>query len=287
MNKIIKLFMVMFVGIFILSGCGKSSVTENKGKNLMDNNNLKVTYVDVNNGDATLIQYNNKTMLIDSGREKFVGKLVDYLNSKEIKKIDYLIASNYNNASVGGMTEIIEKFDINSVYLPQVYDEYDKEDFEKIESELNKKNIKANKIVDKVIDPNIDLGDVRIEVLTPTKNENIEDKSLVMKLSYGETSFLFTGSSDKKVEAELIKEGINLKSDVLQVSNNGSDKSTSPDFVKEVNPKIAIISAGSGNENLSQRTLDNINGRNVKLYRTDVDGNILIESDGEKITQIQ
>lgn len=279
--------MVMFVGIFILSGCGKSSVTENKGKNLMDNNNLKVTYVDVNNGDATLIQYNNKTMLIDSGREKFVGKLVDYLNSKEIKKIDYLIASNYNNASVGGMTEIIEKFDINSVYLPQVYDEYDKEDFEKIESELNKKNIKANKIVDKVIDPNIDLGDVRIEVLTPTKNENIEDKSLVMKLSYGETSFLFTGSSDKKVEAELIKEGINLKSDVLQVSNNGSDKSTSPDFVKEVNPKIAIISAGSGNENLSQRTLDNINGRNVKLYRTDVDGNILIESDGEKITQIQ
>lgn len=283
-----KILAAMLIGILSLSSIGcnlnNTQIKSNEDNDIVKSSSeMEVSYIDVDDGDATLIQVDGKNFLIDSGNDTYVTKVVDYLNSKGVKKLDYVIGSNYYY--IGGMSKIIDKFEIGEFYLPACLDDYDKEERKKIEDKAKSKNLMINGIKGGD-DLGINIENTTIDIFAPIKNDDSEYNSVVMKISYGENSFLFTGSINQKIENELIEADINLKANVLKVSNRGSEKGTSKRFVKEVNPDIAIISVEKGsNKRPAKETLSVLDGNNSTVYRTDLDGNIVIISDGKSISK--
>lgn len=247
---------------------------------------LKIYFIDVGQGDSTLIVTpNNKTILIDGGgSENYeVGKniLLPYLLDRKIKKIDYVIISHADMDHIGGILTILEELKVGKVIIGKQYES--SEHFEKFIKIIKNKKIPVQQ-VSKGDNLNIE-KDLQIMVLFPNKqliSENpLNNNSLVFKLIYKEFSVLFTGDIEEIAEKELIntyaKSSI-LKSTVLKVAHHGSKSSSIDTFLKKVNPKIALIGVGKNNlyghpnENVIKRLKD----IGARIYRTDLMGEIII-----------
>lgn len=289
LKKIMKVIILSTLCISII-GCSNKGNEDTNVVNLdkgLNSSEMEVSYINVGDGDSTLVQIDGKNLLIDSGNNNNVKKVISYLNDRGVKKIDYLIGSNYYQSDVGGMGQIIDNFEIGKLYLTK-NEEFDKDERKNIEDKVKDKKLAINDI--KVgEDPGLELGKAKIDVLAPIDDKDIKKSgynSLVMKITYGDTSFLFAGSADQTMEKKLIDLGSNIKANVLKVSNGGSDKGTSKAFVKSVMPEIAIISVEKGdNKNPGKGTLSTLEGENIKLYRTDFDNNIVIKSDGKNVSR--
>jgi competence protein ComEC len=265
-----------FLLILILFQC---SIETNK--NIVSDNikGMNVHFIDVGQGDSILIQVNSKNLLIDSGPSASKDKLVKYLNSLKISKFDYIIATHPHEDHIGNMSYIIDNFEVLNFYAPKVNS--NTKAFETMVESLVIKDLKI-----KVLKPNIksiDLGEnTKVDVFSPISNEyeNLNNFSSIIKISYGTTSFLFTGDSEELSEKEVLTQGYDLKSDVLKVGHHGSSSSTSKRFLDAVDPYIAVISVGKDNSygHPSQEVLSRL--KDLTIYQTDLDGNILIKSDG-------
>ena len=276
MKKKIIYITLNFLLILILFQC---SIETNK--NIVSDNvkGMNVHFIDVGQGDSILIQVNSKNLLIDSGPSVSKDKLVKYLKSLKISKFDYVIASHPHEDHIGNMSYIIDNFEILNFYAPKV--ESNTKAFETMVESLVIKDLKI-----KVLKPNIksiNLGEnTKVEVFSPISNkyENLNNFSSIIKISYGTTSFLFTGDSEELSEKEVLTQGFDLKSDVLKVGHHGSSSSTSKRFLDAVDPSVAVISVGEDNSygHPSQEVLSRL--KDLPIYRTDLDGNILIKSDG-------
>lgn len=244
-------------------------------------NKLLIHYIDVGEGDCILIQVNNKNMLIDSGSKD--SKSISYLKKHNIKKLDYMILTHPHEDHIGNAPSIINNFKINTIYAPKIVSS--SESFKNLILAIKKKKLKITKAHSS---QHIYLGDdVNCFILAPNSNsyEKTNDYSIVLKITYGNTSFLFTGDAESLSEEEMIHKGYNLKSDVLKIGHHGSNSSTTSPFLNEVAPKIAIISCGRGNSygHPHKDTLIKLKNNKILLYRTDLDGTILLESDKNKI----
>ena len=276
MKKKIIYITLNFLLILILFQC---SIETNK--NIVSDNikGMNVHFIDVGQGDSILIQVNSKNLLIDSGPSASKDKLVKYLNSLKISKLDYIIATHPHEDHIGNMSYIIDNFEVLNFYAPKVNS--NTKAFETMVESLVIKNLKI-----KVLKPNIksiDLGEnTKVDVFSPISNEyeNLNNFSSIIKISYGTTSFLFTGDSEELSENEVLTQGYDLKSDVLKVGHHGSSSSTSKRFLDAVDPYIAVISVGKDNSygHPSQEVLSRL--KDLTIYQTDLDGNILIKSDG-------
>lgn len=276
MKKKIIYITLNFLLILILFQC---SIETNK--NIVSDNikGMNVHFIDVGQGDSILIQVNSKNLLIDSGPSVSKDKLVKYLNSLKISKLDYIIATHPHEDHIGNMSYIIDNFEVLNFYAPKVNS--NTKAFETMVESLVIKNLKI-----KVLKPNIksiDLGEnTKVDVFSPISNEyeNLNNFSSIIKISYGTTSFLFTGDSEELSEKEVLTQGYDLKSDVLKVGHHGSSSSTSKRFLDAVDPYIAVISVGKDNSygHPSQEVLSRL--KDLTIYQTDLDGNILIKSDG-------
>ncbi|GAA0764106.1 ComE operon protein 3 [bioreactor metagenome] len=276
MKKKIIYITLNFLLILILFQC---SIETNK--NIVSDNikGMNVHFIDVGQGDSILIQVNSKNLLIDSGPSASKDKLVKYLNSLKISKLDYIIATHPHEDHIGNMSYIIDNFEVLNFYAPKVNS--NTKAFETMVESLVIKDLKI-----KVLKPNIksiDLGEnTKVDVFSPISNEyeNLNNFSSIIKISYGTTSFLFTGDSEELSEKEVLTQGYDLKSDVLKVGHHGSSSSTSKRFLDAVDPYIAVISVGKDNSygHPSQEVLSRL--KDLTIYQTDLDGNILIKSDG-------
>lgn len=276
MKKKIIYITLNFLLILILFQC---SIETNK--NIVSDNikGMNVHFIDVGQGDSILIQVNSKNLLIDSGPSASKDKLVKYLNSLKISKLDYIIATHPHEDHIGNMSYIIDNFEVLNFYAPKV--NINTKAFETMVESLVIKDLKI-----KVLKPNIksiDLGEnTKVDVFSPISNEyeNLNNFSSIIKISYGTTSFLFTGDSEELSEKEVLTQGYDLKSDVLKVGHHGSSSSTSKRFLDAVDPYIAVISVGKDNSygHPSQEVLSRL--KDLTIYQTDLDGNILIKSDG-------
>lgn len=254
---------------------------------LPPNNKMLVHYINVGQGDSALIQVNNKNLLIDAGPKDGKKLLFDYLDSLGISKFDYIIATHPHEDHIGNMSAIINKYDIEYFFAPKV--EHTTSDFEKMVESLVNKNKKINIIKEGT--SNIDLGkNTNISVFSPNNAEydNLNNYSPIIKIEYGNNSFLFTGDAEKDVEEEVLSKKFPIKSDVLKVGHHGSSTSTSKSFLTSVNPSIAIISVGLNNkyDHPNDKTIDLLNSNDIKIYRTDIDKVIVLSSDGTKISKI-
>ncbi|NFI57046.1 MBL fold metallo-hydrolase [Clostridium botulinum] len=249
------------------------------------NNNIIVHYIDVGQGDAALIQVNNINMLIDSGPKESRNKILDYLQSLNIKKINYIVATHPHEDHIGNMAKIIKTYGLYKFYAPKI--ENTTSTFEKMIDALKDKNLKINVI--KKDTKSIDLGkNTDVTIFSPIKDsyDNINNYSPVIKIQYGDTSFLFTGDAEKEVENEILLDlNNNIRSDVIKIGHHGSSTSSSKSFIEKVNPSIAIISVGTDNKfnHPNKSTIDCLTKSNIKIYQTNKENTIILSSDGHNI----
>ncbi|OOM77665.1 ComEC/Rec2 family competence protein [Clostridium sp. BL-8] len=289
-TKIKKNKLLIFLSILLLSSiiAGYNFHAGNFNKyNKIDSKTMLVHFIDVGQGDSILVQINNKNLLIDSGPKSDKKKFNRYLSSLNLDKLDYVIATHPHEDHIGNMTDVIKNYDILKFYAPKV--QSTTKTFEEMIEALKDKNLKIN-VIKKDTD-SIDLGpNTQVTVFSPCRDsyEDLNNYSPVIKIQYGNTSFLFTGDAQKDVEKEILDNNGDISADVLKVGHHGSSTSTSSDFLNKVNPSIAVISVGKDNiyNHPNKDTLKLLSIHNIKTYRTDTDGTVLISSDGSKITVV-
>jgi len=249
---------------------------------LQDSNHLTLHFIDVGQADSMLgILPNGETILIDAGNREDGNSIVRYIKTQQIKKIDYVIATHPHEDHIGGLAEVINSFDIGSIYMPKVTTTT--KTFENTMLAIKNKGLKVTTATAGVSILNVD--NLKIELLAPNSStyEDLNSYSAVTKITFGNTSFLLTGDADNISEGEMFK--YNLKADLLKVGHHGSSTSTSAEFLKAVAPKFAIISVGKGNTygHPTQKTLTALKNAGVTTYRTDINGTIVATSDGNNI----
>ncbi|HID0816612.1 ComEC/Rec2 family competence protein [Clostridium botulinum] len=278
-NLIITCLLICLSIVFTACSQQSSNAVNTSNKS----NELKVHYIDVGQGDSILVQTKDKNILIDAGTRKSSDNLISYLKKQHIKKLDYVIATHPHEDHIGGMPKVIEEFEISNFYAPKKT--ANTKIFKDMILQLKKKNLKIN-VAKKGISLNLSTNS-SLDFLAPVKDnyENTNDSSAVVKLTHVNTKFLFTGDAEKTSEKDILNSNEDLSSNVLKVGHHGSHSSSSKEFLDKINPKIAIISCGKNNDygHPHKETMKELNKRNIEVYRTDIDGNIVLTSDGENI----
>ncbi len=256
----------------------KSSITEIN--NIKLNDNLMVIFIDVGQAESILVKSQNDYMLIDAGNNADGKKLVKFLTDLGIKEFKYVFGTHAHEDHIGGMDNVIREFKIKNFYMPDVPSSTTT--FTTILDELEKKNItfKTPKIGSK-----LNLGDSIIEVIYVGKEEeDLNDTSIILKLTYKDTSFLFTGDTTSNVEQKILDK--DLKCDVLKVAHHGSKYSSSAAFLAKAKPKYAVIFSEVNNDYYFPHVvvLNKLEKIGAEIYRTDKLGTIIAISNGKKIT---
>ena len=279
-NEINKTFAMMYdeYGNAIIET--NNNETNNTNEEIIENNDkLKIYYLDVGQADSILINSNNEYMLIDGGNNNDGPLLVKYFQELGIKEFKYLVGTHPHEDHIGGLDEIINNFNINKIFIPDAITTT--RTFEDLLDSIDRKNLTFNV---PQINSTYTLGEATVKIIyTGTDTTDLNNTSIVLKLTYKETSYLFTGDATNITEKKILNKDIS--SDVLKVGHHGSKYSSSENFIKKVNPNYAIISVGKDNKygHPSSNTLNLLNKYNIKTYRTDELGTILLTSDGKNI----
>ncbi len=262
-----------------VSNMGEQTNSQNEQEvEFVAQEDLLIDFIDVGQADSILIRNQDEVMLIDAGTNEAGETVVNYLQNLGITKIDYLIGTHPHEDHIGGLDDVINHFDIGQIYMPKI--ETTTKTFEDVLDAIETKNLT-------VTSPNrgdeIELGQAEGEFMTePILDEdNLNVSSLVLRLEFGNTSYLFMGDAEEENEKT-----INWpKTDVLKVGHHGSSTSSSESFLEQIQPKYAIIMAGKDNSYglPTQETIDKLNNIGCEMFRTDEDGTIQMTSDGNTI----
>ena len=287
---------VMLAIIISLVGCNSADSLQNhvdKKENITvstvtktdvgTNGTLKVHYIDVGQADSILIQQNGHNMLIDAGNNADSSLVLNYLKKQGVTELEYIIGTHPHEDHIGSLDTVIDTFQINKVLMPKKTSTT--KTFRDVIASIKKKNLK---ITIPVPGTTYKLGEASWTILGPDKNKDYTDAnnySIVCKLTYGNTSFIFTGDAEDVLENEILAQNYALKADVLKLGHHGSHSSTSINFLAKINPKYAIISCGKLNDygHPHRETLDKLKSKNIPVYRTDECGTIVATSDGTNI----
>lgn len=278
------LAIISTVTVLSFAGCGAQKNNNiSKSSAESEYSGMSVTYLNVGQGDSELIQVNGINMLIDAGTNAGANDLVKDLKNRGIKTIDIAIATHPHEDHIGGMDEVLENFDVKSFYAPKVA--HTTKTYENMLKAVKNEGLKIQQIKEGT---KIDLGkDTEVQVYSPVKSqyEELNNYSPVMKISYGQNSFMFTGDAESLLEKEILNENKDLKADVLKLGHHGSHSSTSEEFLKAVNPSIAVVSCAKDNKygHPHKETMSNLKKAGITVYETFRDGDITISSNGKKL----
>ena len=243
---------------------------------------LRVNYIDVGQGDSIFIQLPNKeTMLIDAGEAYEADNVINYLNSLGIKKIDYVVGTHPHTDHIGGLEEIVNTFDIGSIYMPKASSTSNT--YLDLLTAIKNKGLKIKTAKSGVVV--LDDDNLKLEFIAPNSDNysELNNYSAVLKLTYLNNTFLFMGDAETLSEDEITSD---VDADVIKVGHHGSDSSSGIEFVNKVSPEYAIIMVGVGNSynHPYQSIIDRYESVGAKVLRTDLDGNIVCDSDGVEVT---
>lgn len=254
--------------------------------NDLDKNFIEVHFINVGQGDCTLIKGNKINLLIDSGSKIYKDKVISYLKKEKIKEINLLIATHPHEDHIGSMSYIIDNFKINKFYAPKVQE--NTPCFSSMIKSLKNKNLKINTL--KASDEMYLSDDLKCTILAPqcSTYKSLNNYSIVMKIEYKSTSFLFTGDAENISESEILSKNSNIKSNILKLGHHGSNTSSTEIFLKKVSPQLAIASCGKNNpfNHPSIKVIKRLKKENINLLRTDIDGDIIIYSNGTNLIRV-
>ena len=306
MNKLKKskfLSLVLLLGIIfsLFTGCSTTSNTtdlnqegQNKetvkvesnmasNEDVKTNSNLKVHFINVGQADCILVQDGNSNMLIDAGNNDDSNTVLNYLKKQNVSKLDYVIGTHPHEDHIGSLDDVIKEFDIGKVYMPKVT--HTSKTFKDVINAIKNKNLK---ITTPTPGTSFNIGSSTATILAPNSNEyeDLNNYSIVIKLTHGNNSFMFTGDAEDISEKEIIKKGFDLKADVLKIGHHGSSSSTTVEFLNKVNPKYAVIMTEKNNSygHPHKEVMDRLKSKGITVYRTDENNTIVATSDGSKIS---
>lgn len=267
------LTLCLLTSLFFLLGCSPGEVK-------LEDETLRVHFIDVGQGDSILIQtpYNKESILIDGGSRQAAQQVIEYLQKQGVKKINLLIATHPHEDHIGGLVEVLRAFPIDKII--DSGKKHNSKTYKRYLEIIAEKNIPVELAKDQQLkwEENIEFS-----VLGPVRKDYGEtnDYSVVTKLIYGGIAFLFTGDMEKNGERDILDK--DLEASILKVGHHGSRSSTSAHFLRKVKPEVAIISLGKDNDygHPHEITLKKLEKSKVKVYRTDLNGTIRIITDGK------
>ena len=246
--------------------------------NVVEGQDVVVKFFDVGQADSIFVQSAGVNMLIDAGTNNMGNTVVQNLKDLGITKIDYLVGTHPHEDHIGGMDDVINNFEIGTIYMPKV--QTNTKTFEDVLDAISNKGLT---ITTPEVGYVFEVGNTKCEVMcagtgTTEENSNLNLSSIVIRMVYGEESFLFMGDAEEKNESSRQWP----QTTVLKVGHHGSDTSSSESFLNQVKPEISVISVGINNTygHPKKTTLDKLNALETSIYRTDQNGTITITCDG-------
>lgn len=247
---------------------------------------MEIHVIDCGQADSILLLSEDEVMLVDTGdlKDSYTNKIINYLKSFNITKIDYLILTHADSDHIGGAPEIINEFDVEKCIMP---------DFVKT-TKIYENTLLA--LAENEVDCSVPvpgevfkIGEASCKVLAPLDDyEDCNDTSVVIRVDFGARSVLLTGDAEKESEADIVATytKADLKVDVLKSGHHGSRTSSSEALLDLCDPDYAVISCGDGNSygHPHPETLDRYDDYGIEYYRTDLHGTVIIKTDGETLT---
>lgn len=285
-KKIISfiLAVLFIIGYYIFEDIPTEESYSNKDEIKVNNivtTDLQIYYFDVGQADSTLIINNGHSMLIDAGNNEDGEKLVTYIKEElNITTIDYVVGTHPHEDHIGGLDDIINNFNIKEVYLPEAMTTT--KTFEDVLDAIANKELS---ITVPTIGETFKLGEADFEVIyTGTGEKDLNEASIILRMIFGNKTYLFTGDTTEEVEETILNNNIDI--DVLKIAHHGSKYSSSEGFLNIATPEYAIISAGEGNSygHPEPETLTRLKKHTNNIYITKDLGTILLTSDGKTIT---
>lgn len=243
--------------------------------------NLEVHFIDVGQGDATLIISDDKSLLIDGGSSSTKDSLSIYIEEQGISHLDYVVGTHADADHVGGLHNILTNFPTETILLSEL-DKNSDNVIDILETMESKHYTNTTPIVGDTYP----LGDASFTIVSPNiEYSESDDNSISLLLTHGDNSFLFTGDCQKESENDMLITNQTIQADVYKVGNHGSNSSNSNYFLQKIKPTYAVISCGKENSNgyPNSEPLDLLRDMDVALFRTDEQGSITVISDGENL----
>ena len=261
-----------------------SAIVKETANKLPENSTFSVTFLDVGQGDAAIIECDGHYMIVDGGPPDASQLMYSYCRDHGIDQADYLIATHPDTDHTGGISGALQIASVNRAFCSVT--QADQRAFRSMEKYLHNQGVSIE--VPNAGDA-FSLGSASVQVLGPvhpTDNEDSNDDSIVLKISYGETSFLLTGDATEEEEHAIIGAGYDIDCDLLKVSHHGSAHSSSSAFLRVASPTSAVISVGNDNGygHPTEEALERLSACGATVYRTDLQGDITATSDGATVS---
>ena len=247
-----------------------------------ENSTFEIHFIDVGQADAALVLCDGKAMLIDGGNAEDSSLLYTYLKNHNISHLDYVIGTHAHEDHIGGLAGALNYASVGTAYCPAT--SYDTKAFGNFVKALDKHGVS---ITVPSTGDSFTLGSAACTILAVnTDSSDPNNTSIVLRIVYGDTSFLFTGDAERVVEQAILNRGTNINSTVLKVGHHGSESSTSYVWLREIMPQYAVISVGKDNSygHPTEEVLSRLRDAEVKTFRTDLQGDIICVSDGKNVT---
>ena len=245
------------------------------------NSTFSIHYIDVGQADAALIECDGHYMLIDGGNKGDSNLIYSVLKSAEVPKLDIIVGTHAHEDHIGGLTGALNYTTADLVLSPVT--SYDSEAFEDFKRYADKN---GNGLVIPSAGDTYALGSSEVKIIGVNETDETNNTSIVLKVIYGQTSFLFTGDAEREAEQAILDSNADVSATVLKVGHHGSDTSTSYVWLREIMPEYAIISVGEGNSynHPTDEVLSRLRDADVETYRTDLNGDIYLTSDGQSVS---
>ena len=244
---------------------------------------FQVHFIDVGQADAALVLCDGKAMLIDGGNVGDSSLLYTYLKKHNVNHLDYVVGTHAHEDHIGGIAGALNYATVDTVYCPVT--SYNSNAFNNFAKSVQKH---GKSITVPGVGTSFSLGSATCTVLGVNEASGTNNTSIVLRIVYGSTSFLFTGDAEREVEQALLNRGANIGATVLKVGHHGSDTSTSYLWLRQVMPEYAVISVGTGNTygHPTDDVLSRLRDADVKTFRTDMQGDVICTSNGSSVSFI-
>jgi len=243
---------------------------------------IRVHFIDVGQADAILIQSGDNAVLIDSGARNGERIILPYLESIGVSTLDVLVGTHPHADHIGGGANIVDAIDVREVWMPNVT--HTTRTFERLIDAIEANDVTVHLASAGDI---LTAGAIQMTVVHPSRTgySSLNDYSLVFHMQFGETGFIFTGDGEGPTDFEILQNGWDVRSNVMLAGHHGSRTSSSEALIDAINPDIAVISVGDGNKygHPHQVVLDRFAERNIEVLRTDLEGTIVLVTDGATV----
>ncbi|MBE6679832.1 MAG: MBL fold metallo-hydrolase [Ruminococcaceae bacterium] len=249
-----------------------------------DDDSIHVHFIDVGQGDCALIQSSHGNILIDAGTFDSRFDIVDYVDSLDVTTFEYAIFTHPHEDHIGAAKTLLKEYDVKNIIMPDAV--HTTPTFQYTIESIEKENCE---VYEAVAGDSYSVGDIRIDIFAPGSyydTNDLNNMSVVCKVTYGEVSFLFTGDAEEESEDSMRYYGYDLDCDILKVAHHGSSTSSTPEFINAVSPEVAIVSAGLDNDygHPHRETRQLFSTLGIKTYITYETGNVVIATNGKNYT---